>query len=158
MKKEKLEKIVEFSPAYDKRNTNPKKDHGIGAVRIRFVLKGKKGAVQFLMGTNWFLPETIAEYKTGFKSGITGEIKTTNLLDEKNDCSGISGWDIGYHSKKPMYEGHESIDENCPYTDGICYYDGSGLRAKDIPELLVRKGSDEIWKYLEKYYLSTFGE
>jgi len=154
MKKEKFEKIVEFSPAFDKRHKNPKKNYGIGAVRIRFVLKGKKGAVQFLMGTNWFLPETVKEYKT---KGVK-ELGLVNLLNDEHDCVGISGWDIGYHSKKPMYAGHESIDKNCPYTDGICYYDGSGLRAKDIPELLVRKGSDEIWKYLENYYLSTFGE
>jgi len=37
----KLERIVDFSPAFDKRHKDPKKNYGIGAVLIRFVLKGE---------------------------------------------------------------------------------------------------------------------
>lgn len=149
-----MEKIVNFHPAYDKRDDDPSKDYGIGSVTIRFVLKGKRGAVQILLGTNWYLPETIKEYKT---EGIKGRI--VNLLDKENDCSGIHGWDIGYHSPKPMYERQEPIADDCPYVEGgKCYYDGSGLRAKDIPEMLVRKGSDTIWKILEEEYKDRFGE
>ncbi len=149
----KFERIVEFEPAFDKRHPNPSQNYGIGSVRIRFVLKGDKGAVQVLMGTNLYLPETIKEYKT---KGIHGKI--VDLLSRENDCSGLSGWDVGYHSPKPMYPDQKPIGDDCKYTSGKCYYDGSGLRAQKLPELLIREGSDAIWKFLEEEYNQVFGD
>ena len=43
-----FEKIVHAEPAFDKRNGDPKKNYGIHGVNLRFVLKSKLGAVQFL--------------------------------------------------------------------------------------------------------------
>lgn len=62
MVNEKFKREVHFSPAFDKRNDIPSKNYGVGAVRIFFLLKGKKGTVQFQIGTNWYLPETVKEY------------------------------------------------------------------------------------------------
>lgn len=146
-----FERIVEFTPAFDKRSTNPKKDYGIGSMQIRFVLKGKYGAVQFLCGTNIYLPETIEEYKT---KGVNG--RRVNLLDDVNDGSGLRGWDLGYHSPRPTYEGQTIMDENCKYTGGKCYYDGSGLNAIPFVDVLIREGSEGIWKKLEEYYYQVF--
>ena len=146
-------RIVDFSPAFDRRHKDPKKNYGVCAVQIRFVLKGDKGAVQLLLGTTWYLPETIKEYNT---KGVNG--KVVNLLDDERDCSGISGYDVGYHSKKSMYKDQRPIDDDCPYTNGVCYYDGSGLRAKELPEKLIREGSESIWKYLMEEYKSIFGD
>ena len=137
---EEFERIVEFYPAYDKRHPNPHKDHGIADVWIKFILKGKKGAVQFLMSTGWFLPETVEDYKS----------KGINLMDRPR------GWDLGYHSPKPMYEGQEPATENCPILGGKCYYDGSTLAAEKILEILLREGSNGVWKALERYYYETF--
>lgn len=53
-----FERIVDIRPAFDKRDPDPAKDYGIGACRIAFVLKGPKGAVQFVIGTDWYLPHT----------------------------------------------------------------------------------------------------
>jgi hypothetical protein len=42
----------------------------------------------------------------------------------------ILPFDVGYHSPKPMFEGHESMDGACSTLDGKpCYYEGGGLRA-----------------------------
>lgn len=93
--------------------------------------------------------------------------------------------DLGYHSPKPMYEGQEpmglkeiKIRKNpkkkgmngyftstnpkptpCEWLDGKpCYYDGSGINAEPIFDVLLREGSDGVWRELEKYYHSVFSE
>lgn len=40
---------------------------------------------------------------------------------------------------------------------GKCYYDGSGLNADRVFEILRREGSDGVWRELEEYYTETFG-
>lgn len=94
--------------------------------------------------------------------------------------------DIGYHSPKPMYEDQEPMgskkavytpreptEDNpmtqniefvdtgtftpCPYLDGRpCYYDGSTLNAERYYEILLREGSEGLWKALDAYYRETF--
>lgn len=101
--------------------------------------------------------------------------------------------DLGYHSPKPMYDGHEAMGSikyegykdvqvgknkdgsprmlkspiaikvpdaeipGCEILDGKrCWYDGSGLAAKDVYEILINKGEEAVWKELEGYYKSTF--
>jgi len=51
-----LTREIKFSPAYDKRDPDPSKNYGIHGVTITFLLKGEKGAVQFVLYTNWHLP------------------------------------------------------------------------------------------------------
>ena len=50
------ERIVEFTPAFDKRSSDPSKDYGIHGVDMRMVLKGENAATQFVLFTNWHLP------------------------------------------------------------------------------------------------------
>jgi len=144
----KFERIVNFSQPFDKRSNDPNKNYGIGSLRIRFILKGKKGAVQILLGANMYLSATINEYN---KKGIN--LFTNYKGDDKPvyDC-----WDVGYHSKKPMYEGQEKMD--CDIFKNGCYYDGSSLRGRDdkVAEMFLEKGEDAIWEYLEKYYYGIF--
>jgi hypothetical protein len=141
--KEKLKdmrQLVEFSPAFDKRDPNPKKDYGIGAINIRFVLVGKKGAVHALLGTNLYLPEVVKE-----KPSVI-------------ECSQLNGWDEGYHSPKPKCEGQTRSSKRCHYIGKPCYYDGSGLAADKYVGILLHEGSDGVWKELHKYYLQVFGK
>lgn len=136
-----FERRVEFSPAYDKRDPDPKKNYGIGSVNIRFVLIGDKRAVQFyLMTGSWVLPHVAEEYKA---KGLVSEVLPA---------------DLGYHSPVPMYDGHDSITENCEYIGGPCYYDGSGLAANRIWKVLLEEGDKGVWRELEEYYLDLFGE
>lgn len=145
-----FERITEWSAAFDKRHADPKKNYGIHGVECRWILKGPKGAVQFLLYTNWQLPH------------VTREQMTTMLA---SDPIGIKvKWcplpaDLGYHSPHPMYEGHQPIgDQPCPYIDAPCYYDGSGLRAEDVYNILVEQGGEAVWEYMENEYNSLFGE
>lgn len=147
----KFEKIVEFYPAYDKRNADPNKNYGIGSVQILFALKKGNKAVQFLFGTNWFLPETIEEY---LRIGNKGKTAPYDLTRGKQ----LHGWDVGYHSPKPTYKGHKPMKGKCRVLHGKCYYDGSTLRAVDNEEILIREGSEGIWKFLEKDWEARFGK
>ena len=152
--KEKFERIVNFSPAYDKRHPEPSKNYGISATRIWFILKGKKGAVQVMIGTDWYLPETVEEYK---RIGNENKTEPTNLRDKEEflDC-----WDVGYHSFKPLRE-WQNKDNSTPcelHEQGHCWYDGSSLRGQEdkVGRILLEKGSDGIWEYLENYYKEVF--
>jgi len=134
MKKEnKLERIVEFSPAYDKRSESG----GIGGVEIRFALKGKKGAVHFVFGTGW----TIESQAKGIPKSYP------------------TAWNIGYHRPTPNFEGELPFDKSCPYLDGKpCYYTWSDTKADIMLEMLISEGSEGVWKQLEKEYEAVFEE
>ena len=36
-----------------------------------------------------------------------------------------------------MYKGHTAIIDDCPYTGGKCYYNGSGLNAEPDGDILL---------------------
>lgn len=132
---------VEVTPAFDRRDPVPSKNYGIHGAEIRFVLRGPAGAVQFLLYTNWMLPHV--EKELDVKYG-------THSL-----CHPLPA-DLGYHSPRPMYEGQES-QPDCPYLDGKpCYYDGSGLNARRVYDVMVAQGGDALWRELEAYYAATF--
>lgn len=133
--KDKLERLVTILPAWDKRHKNPSKNYGVHCCDLRMVLKGPKGAVQFILYTGWDLPHVTEEY------GVREPMPA----------------DLGYHSPTPMWEDQTPMD-NCPYLDGKpCYYDGSSLNAERIYRVLLEKGSDGVWAELEEYYNDTFG-
>lgn len=162
---QKFERIVKFSPAYDGRppqkgglkewrtkNMEPddgtdKTNYGIGSVQIRFVLKGPKGAIQFLVGTDWYPPHV-------------QQATFDNPRAWRNTYFQIrpDGWDVGYHSLTPMYDGQNTVSDSCEYLDGKpCYYDGSSLRADTwVKEILLKEGSDGVWKAMEKEYVVRF--
>lgn len=128
----KLERIVRFEPGYDRRAEG----YGIHGVNLRMVLKGEKGAVQFLLFTNWMPDSVDADYPT-----------LTPMPA-----------DFGYHAKVSQYDGQEMLDENCEFTGGPCYYAGSGLNAERIFRLLRHKGGEAAWGALEEYYGGIFGD
>ena len=140
-----MEKIIQFEPAYDKRHSNPKKNYGIHGVNIRFLLKGERGATQFLIFTNWQLPHVQKELRV-------------DMRPDKYFIFEPMAADLGYHSPVPIYEGQSSLGA-CPVLDGKdCYYDGSGLNAEPVYKILLEKGHEGVWKELEEYYVLTFGE
>lgn len=141
-----LERIVTFNPAFDKRHANPSKNYGIHGVELRMVLKGDLGAVQFVLYTNWHLKHVQEELdaKPPFSSRYP-----------HISCHPMPS-DLGYHSPKPMYDGQNTMGK-CEYLNGKpCYYDGSGLNAEKVYDVLLNEGSDGVWKYLENYYNETF--
>jgi hypothetical protein len=135
-----MERIVEITPAFDKRNKDPNKNYGIHGCELKMLVKGEKGAIQFVIYTNWMLPHVQKEFE--------GKDSLFFLPMPA---------DVGYHAVSPQYEGQTTLTESCPYLDGKpCYYDGSGLRADKWFDVLVHKGSDEVWKMLEDEYRERF--
>ena len=133
-----LERIVEITPAFDKRHTDPKKDYGIGSVDMKFLLKGEKGVIQFVILTGWFLPQN------------TKPVQDTSMYP--------MAYDIGRHSYVPRYDDESPITQECPYLDGKpCYYDGSSLQAKKIFDVMVAEGGEAMWKEMEEYYKTWLG-
>lgn len=129
-----FERIVTFSPAYDKRAADPKKNYGIHGVNLRMVLRGPLGATQFLLFTDWHLPHVRQWLKE-----VHGKACEPNPADK------------GYHWSTPQYEGQESHECDL-LPGGKCYCDGSGLNAEDTFELLISKGDEGVWEDLRKFY------
>ncbi len=178
-----MERLIETTPGWDKRDPDPTKNYGIHCDERRMVLKGELGAVQYLTFLGTYPPEL-------------------GIPDNKPTPA-----DLGYHSPVPMYEGQEAVGSSkavyetvipepdaeehhgmvqvgddlgfrredgtvqvmkrvptgsfdpCPYLDGRpCYYDGSGLNAQRVYDVELQEGLEGVWSYLEDYYISTFGE
>lgn len=139
---EKFEKIQRVKLPFDMRSNVPNKNYGIHGLDIWYILKGPKGAVQFMFSVNCFLPHVIEENGPNFLQ--------SNMFE---------GYDVGYHSPKPMFEGHGEMD--CDLLDtGKCYYDGSSLQAgewaKEIFAIRGERPDDEVWRRLEKEYEERF--
>lgn len=130
-----LRREVLFEPGYDGRDEGK----GIHGMNIRFLLHGENGTVQFLIFTGW-LPTH----------------QPHNLIIHNpphhphNDVFfGPMAADLGYHWKTKRYDDQEPM--KCEFL-GECYYDGSGLRAEDVFKVLLTKGHEAVWEYLEKEY------
>lgn len=136
---------VNFEAAFDKRHPDPAKNCGIHGVNIRFVLIGKKGAVQFLLYTNWQLPRVTEEH----------DRKPVDKQYPHLLCRPMPA-DLGYHSRKPRYDGQEPMSDNCDILGGPCYYDGSTLNAEPVYNRLLAEGDRGVWAALEEYYIQVF--
>lgn len=136
MSAELFERIVTFTPAFDRRDPNPHKDYGIHGVELRMVLKGTLGAVQFVLYTNWHLPHVVEEQEGKIPARLWRPMPA----------------DLGYHWREARYPDQEARE--CHLLDGAqCFYDGSGLNAEPIYQTLLREGSEGVWRELETYYL-----
>ncbi len=134
----KFTREIRFSKAFDKRNTDPKKNFGIHGMNFRFLLKGPEGIVQFLFYSGIMLPavaDELAEKAMGFRTWM--------------------GADLGYHSPKPVWEGQAEMPCDLMPT-GKCYYDGSGLQAEVVADAFVSEGEDAVWKYMREFYAYQF--
>jgi len=136
-----LQHIVRFYPAFDKRHPKPSQHLGIHGVDLLMVVKGPKGAVQFMLYTNWQLPS------------VQRELEEEGKLDRLTPLPA----DLGYHSYTPKYEGQSTVSDACEWLENKpCYYDGSSLNAERIFNILLAKGDEGVWCALENYYKHTF--
>lgn len=147
---ENFERIVYMVPAFDKRHTDPSKDYGIHGVELRMVLRGPLGATQFVLYTNWYLSHVTEDM-------IERTLSHPDRIGLKCRFLPLPA-DLGYHWRTPQYEGQCSC-ENCKEIGGgVCYYDGSSLNAERIYEVLLREGSDGVWRELEAFYNDLAGK
>lgn len=137
-----LERITNTRLPFDRRHPDPSKNYGIHGLDIWFILKGPKGAVQYAVTFPVYLPS----------------VDTSSFGSWSRE---IRGFDVGYHSPVPRYEGQSAME--CEHLEGKqCFYDGSALRADDWTKKIfstVGKSPDEVlWKMLEDEYIERFGE
>lgn len=141
-------RTIVFTPAFDKRNIDPRRNYGIHGVEMRWYLKGPCGVIQFVVYTNWQLPHVNEE-----RDERTVSHEYAHLL-----CRPMAS-DLGYHSPFPMYDCQSLTTESCELLEGKpCYYDGSSLAADDVLDLLIREGGEAVWARLEKEYVERFPE
>lgn len=148
-----FERRIEMSPSFNRLNDDPAKNYGIGAVRIWFYLIGPKGAVQWQIGTEWYVPSAQEHLRR-----VDPGRRHRNILGGNEYQP--QAWDLGFHSPKPMYEGQEPMlgGEPCPVIGVPCYYDGSTLNAERLILPFLEGGSEAVWKELESYYHDIFDE
>lgn len=134
---------IRFRVAFDKRSPEPNKNYGIGDMHIIFLVIGPKGAVQWLIGTGWYV-DSACKHLMGFARN--------SLTDQRRP----NGWDLGYHSKEPKYEDQSPMDQ-CDICEP-CYYDGSSLNAELPIEGFLSGGLEYLWPKLEAFYRFTFDD
>lgn len=135
-----FERIIEFVPAFDRRDKNPAKNYGIHGVELRFILKNESGAVQFVLYSGMHAKSVRDEHRHDL--GWAGNMSMAA--------------DLGYHAPTPQYESHTS-KADCPYLDGRpCFYDGSGLDAEKPFTVFTDEGEDALWAYLAEYHKEIF--
>ena len=141
-----FKRIMRTRPPFDKRSDDPNKNYGVGGLRLWFILKGKQGAVQIMLGTKLYPAKVMREWK-----------RKGDDYPFHNDEESITCWDVGFHSKKKPHYFETSDKQECDIL-GKCYYDGSSLRGEDdnVVENYMEHGDDWIWEYLEKYYYEVF--
>jgi hypothetical protein len=118
MKTERFRKIIKF-----------KQDHN-GICYIIFVLKGKKGAIDFVVRTGWTVKN--------------GEVQ------QKYD---VLNWGISYHSPKKI-NSFDVFNKKCEFLDnGKCYSSIiSFIEGERLLRLLITNGEDIIFEELKKLY------
>lgn len=139
-----FERITTITGAYDKRNADPKKNYGIHGMEMRFVLKGERGAVQFVY------------YSCQYLKHVADELALSMIEKGSIKYHAFRGMavDIGYHAYTPQFEGQSS--RQCEILGCDCYYDGSSLNAEEFEDKFLRGGSDVVWPMLEEYYADIF--
>jgi len=141
---------IEIYPAYDKRDTDPKKNYGIHGVTMVFVLRGPKGAISFTLYTNWHLPHVQEELTRKCNGSFQGGIFYCRQCPMPAD--------ISYHSPVRTHK-YQYETKECSYLDGKpCYSDGSSLMARDVFNKMVAEGEEGLWKELENRYNSQFNK
>lgn len=136
-----FQRIIQVTPAFDKRNDDPKKNYGIGAMTLRFLLVGDRGAVQFVF------------YTAQYTRPVADELWAKS--HKYNPFHGM-GVDIGYHSPVAQYE--DQPQRPCDVLScKQCYYDGSSLRASEFADEFLEGGEAVVWPMLEREYALRFG-
>lgn len=128
-----LERIISFRPGYIC-EMGPQ-GHGVHGMDLIFVVKGEKGAIQFLLFTGW-MPNWTEYSQPQPYHPIPAE--------------------LGVHSRAPLYESQAVICRPCQWLGGTCYYLGSVLQAESAFKLFVKEGEEALWKHLEATYNDIF--
>lgn len=134
-------RIIKIAPAYDCLSVQPctrENDqqaciessgdfHGRAHAMLMMTLDHKDIEVTLVMNTKWDVPEAPKEVR---------------------DNDGPRGAYVMTHSAFPMYADQES-HANCCDRWEICYWDFGYTEADEPTRLLITKGSDAVWEWLD---------
>ena len=121
------ERAVVFEPGWNDRAGK----YGVHGMEIRFLLRGPKGAVNFVMSTGWVPGEK------GVDSRVADLFPSATYL--------------GYHAHWPQYDAEIERNGACEYLSGQeCYSDGSGLHAEPVLDDFIRRGDVAVWEALQE--------
>lgn len=138
---------VNLSPSFDRRDPRPSVNYGIGEVRMWFYLIGRKGAVQWQIGTGWYC-NSAERHLRSFPDDPGGYRDESRYRPR--------AWDLGYHAREAQYDGQTVVDQDCETIGGPCFYDGSGLNAELLLDGFLEGGERFLWPALEAYYGHVF--
>jgi len=139
-----LEESVQFTPGYNCTDMSMR-GHGVHGMEVRWGLRGPLGGAQFLIYTDWLPGQRFPGH------GLRPD-GSYSWSDSRGEPFYPMGADVGYHAKRPQYEGQHVTSDACDFTNGSCYYDGSGLRADKLAKIFVQFGEQAIWDELESVY------
>lgn len=143
-----FQRIVRIRPAYDciavqpcvhgsgRCGTDPGANHGRHNAEMQLALRGPAAEVILVVNTGWYLPETPVRVRW--------------------DTSVPRPAFVEFHSAAPMYEGQAPQGSRCELWPA-CYGDSGYTIADEPTALLVRKGSDAVWEWLEDTHREHFG-
>jgi len=146
-KKNGFERILRMLPPFDNRDL-PEGNFGIGGLEILFLLKRNNRAIFFRISTAIHLPRVWEDLKGRVAESLRHGIDV--IIPE------AKGTTLGYYSPVQRYAGQPVVEE-CSYTEGPCYFDGSSIRAQGWYDAWLEHGTDRIWEKLEKEWKSVFG-
>jgi hypothetical protein len=143
-----LERITVVTPAYDCIRVQPCKfgsdrckpdtggSHGIHNCELHITVRGATAEVTLVISTGWDLRTVPPRAHRRYPFGAYVE----------------------FHTSLPRFEGQEPTirmelhdDATCkPWAN--CYLDRGYVMAEEPAEMLVEKGSDAVWTWLERQY------
>jgi hypothetical protein len=140
-------KTITVTPAYDCTavqpcvhdsplcGTDPDRSHGKHNAVMALSLRGPEAAVDLVVNTGWFLPQTA--------TGRTHDVTRMGAV-------------LGLHASAPWYDGQRGYTEACSYGWTRCYSDVSYIAAEEGALLLVTEGTDAVWAWLEAWWNGNF--
>jgi hypothetical protein len=125
--------------------------HGLHGMTMSWVLIGPKGAVNWDMYLNNWVPGNTNSIGGVLCQDPVSVIPANGILDD-----GMA-WDLGYHTSVPSPDLHGP--NKCEFlSDHECYYDGSGLAAQPLLDAFLEHGPQAIWAALARFYGRVFTE
>lgn len=148
---------VSFDVGHDHSNFGdcPGGGHGIAGMKVRFLLQGPAGVVQWVAYMNNWIPGNVDWLGT-----VRAEWSLSLVPVRHEDLGDGMAFDLGYHRPTPpdWDEDGSTRMETCHLLpEGYCYYDGSSLNAQPVLEAFLEHGPHAVWAALARYYQEALG-
>jgi len=158
-----MNRQILFRSAWDKSDSDPKKNYGVSDLGMFFVVNDNDKFVSFEISTHWFQSHVMNRRLEALKRDVwKGEkdfLLMTWIAPTPLDVFYISPiriteddseWKDGYYVfdvKTPCYYGYRyQKEENGLWTTDYLYWK------------LIEEGDKPIWEWLENYYKEVFGD